>query len=159
MRWHATWQHSLQAPYSFVAAYDHPACWFLARFLPLYAPAVAFRMHILSYLLLLAVTSLEDALVWSGYSILPSTIILPGMARRLDAHMVSGGKGNFAPWGVLDWVHGTSLGQDVMDDLRDEMDKHDVQERTGNAVNRAGDVMGDVGTRLRSKGRRKSGRK
>lgn len=63
--------------------------------------------------------------------------MLKGMARRVDAHMRSKGKGNYGPLGVLDWVNGTTLaGKDVMDDLGDEMDKHDVQERANGMASR-----------------------
>ena len=81
-----------------------------------------------------------------------STIMLRGMARRTDAHMMSVGKGNDAPIGVLDWCHGTTLGADVTDDVRGEMEKHDVQERAGKAMN-------DMGTRQRGRARRGRGKK
>lgn len=56
--------------------------------------------------------------------------MLKGMARRVDAHMMSQGKGNYGPLGVLDWVNGTTLaGKDVVDDLGDEMEKHRVEEK------------------------------
>ncbi|KAF1994445.1 hypothetical protein P154DRAFT_527080, partial [Amniculicola lignicola CBS 123094] len=115
---HLSWHHSISVPYSFVAAYDHPLIHILHRFLPLYLPAILFRFHILTYLLLLALTSLEDTFVYSGYSILPSTIMLRGMARRCDAHMMTAGEGNYGPLGVLDWVNGTTVGGDVVDDFK-----------------------------------------
>jgi len=78
--------------------------------------------------------------------------MLRGMARRTDAHMMSVGKGNYAPVGVLDWCHGTTVGADVMDDVMDEMEKHDVQERAGRA-------MDGIGTRLKGRTRRGRGKK
>ena len=66
--------------------------------------------------------------------------MLRGMARRTDAHMMSVGKGNYAPIGVLDWCYGTTSGADVMDDVRDEMEKRDVQERTGKAMDDMGET-------------------
>jgi sterol desaturase/sphingolipid hydroxylase (fatty acid hydroxylase superfamily) len=152
---HQCWHHSIRTPYSFVAAYDHPICYLLHRFLPLYLPAIAFRFHIMTYLLLLAVFSLEELFTYSGYNVLPSTIMLRGMARRVDAHMLSEGDGNFGPVGVLDWVHGTTLGGDVMDDLRSEMEKHDVQERTGKAVGNAGDAANGAVNGVASKAKRR----
>ncbi|KAF2645395.1 hypothetical protein P280DRAFT_545375 [Massarina eburnea CBS 473.64] len=143
-KWHKTWHHSVQVPYSFVAAYDHPACYLIHRFLPLYIPAIIFRFHIMTYLLLLAVFSLEEVFTYSGYNILPSTIMLKGMARRVDAHMISEGKGNYGSLGVLDWVNGTTLDADVMDDLQEEMEKHNVQERSSRAMNKAGDAAGKL---------------
>lgn len=84
--------------------------------------------------------------------------MLRGMARRCDAHMMSEGEGNFGPLGVLDWMHGTTLGNDVVDDLKAEMEKHDVQERTGKAVDEAGDVASGVANgvaeKLRGRGRK-----
>lgn len=158
-RWHRNWQlSSNRAPYSFVANYDHPIAWLLHRWLPLYLPAVVFRFHILTYQLLFALISLEEALVYSGYSILPSTIILSGMARRADAHLLTEGQGNFAPWGLLDWVHGTTIGGDVVEDMRDELEKHNVPEKANNAIDKASDAVDNLGSRIknrRSKGRGK----
>jgi hypothetical protein len=157
--WHATWHHSIQVPYSFVANYDHPVCHALHRFLPLYLPAVALRMHILTYLLLIAFFSLEETFVYSGYNILPSTIMLRGMARRTDAHMLTEGDGNFGSLGVLDWCHGTTLGKDVVDDLKAEMEKHDVKERSGKAIDGAGNAAGNLADRFRAKGRKGKARR
>jgi len=53
---------------------------------------------------------------------------------------------------VLDWCYGTTSGADVMDDVRDEMERRDVQERTGKA-------MDDMGTRLKGRARRGRGKK
>lgn len=157
--WHQTWHHSVTVPYSFVAAYDHPICYLIHRFLPLYLPAVALRFHIMTYLLLLALFSLEEVFTYSGSNILPSTIMLKGMARRVDAHMMSQGKGNFGPLGVLDWVNGTTLGADVMDDLQEEMEKHNVQERTGRAIDEAGNAANGVAGKLKSRAKKGRGRK
>jgi hypothetical protein len=33
----------------------------------------------------------------------------------------------------MDWIHGTSIGADVMDDVKDEAEKHHVAERSGRA--------------------------
>ncbi|KAF2708804.1 hypothetical protein K504DRAFT_407960 [Pleomassaria siparia CBS 279.74] len=157
-RLHQSWHHSVYVPYSFVASYDHPACYLLYRFLPLYLPAIAFRFHIMTYLLLLALFSLEDVFTYSGYTVLPSTIMLRGMARRIDAHMMSQGKGNFGPLGVLDWVNGTTLGADLVDDLREEMERHDVQERTGRAIDGAGDAAGGLAAKFKNRSKRGKGR-
>ncbi|KAJ9658381.1 hypothetical protein H2201_007821 [Coniosporium apollinis] len=147
--WHKSWHHSIRAPYAFVANYDHPVPWILSRWLPLHAPALFFpgRTHILSFHLALALVSLEECFAYSGYSILPS-ILLAGMARRADNHLLSGGKGNFGPWGVLDWVHGTTVGKDVVDDVRKECDKHDVQGRASGLGDAAGGMLEDVRDRF-----------
>ena len=115
-------------------------------------------MHILTYLFLIVIFSLEETFVYSGYNILPSTIMLRGMARRTDAHMMSEGEGNFGPFGVLDWVHDTTLGKDVVDDLKSEMEKHHVEEKAGNAIDGVGNAAGGLAGKLRAKagkGRRK----
>jgi hypothetical protein len=97
-------------------------------------------MHILTYLVLIAIFSLEETFVYSGYNVLPSTIMLRGMARRADAHMMSEGEGNYGCFGVLDWCHGTTLGKDVVADLKAEMEKHNVESKAGKAIDGAGDA-------------------
>jgi hypothetical protein len=111
-------------------------------------------MHILTYLLLTVLFSLEETFVYSGYNILPSTIMLRGMARRTDAHMMSEGEGNFGPLGVLDWFHDTTLGKDVVDDLKLEMEKHGVEEKAGNAIDGAGGLASKLSGKA-GKGRRR----
>ncbi|KAH7089053.1 hypothetical protein FB567DRAFT_323719 [Paraphoma chrysanthemicola] len=148
---HQSWHHSVRVPYSFVANYDHPICHILHRFLPLYLPAIALRMHILTYLVLIVFFSLEETFVYSGYNILPSTIMLRGMAKRTDLHMMSEGEGNYGPLGVLDWVHDTTLGKDVMEDLKAEMEKHHVEERASNAIDGAGDAASGFAGKLKAK--------
>ncbi|OBT72426.1 hypothetical protein VF21_08201 [Pseudogymnoascus sp. 05NY08] len=133
---HKNWNHSITAPYSFTAYYDHPLPYLLLHFLPLYLPTLLFRPHILTHLLLLSLTTLEETLVASGYATLPG-IMLGGIARRQDRHMQSRGRGNFAPWGFMDWLHGTSVGGDVMEDVRDEAEKHQVKERAGGMLDDA----------------------
>jgi len=112
-RLHNSWFHSVTAPYSFVAHYDHPASYIFFRFLPTYLPSIIFRVHLLTYLLLLAIITLEETFTLSGYATMPG-IMLGGITRRQDLHSRGGGKGNFAPWGLLDWIHGTSIGADVV---------------------------------------------
>lgn len=157
--WHSTWHHSISIPYSFVAAYDHPICYLLYRFLPLYLPAIAFRFHIMTYLLLLSLFSLLDVFTYSGYTVLPSTIMLRGMARRTDAHMMSQGKGNYGSMGVLDWANGTTLGADVVDDLKEEAEKHHVKERSAGAIDGASDAAGGLAEKIRSRTKKGKGRK
>jgi hypothetical protein len=93
-------------------------------------------MHLLTYLVLLSVVSLEENLTLSGYDNIPG-IMLGGFARRQDLHSQTRGRGNFAPWGLMDWIHGTSLGADVLDDMKDEADKHHVAERSNKAWSNA----------------------
>ena len=72
----------------------------------------------------------------SGYKIIPG-ILLGGIARRQDLHSECRGKGNYAPWGILDWLHGTSVGPNVVDDVKDEAEKHQVKERGRRALGKA----------------------
>ncbi|KAK5110362.1 hypothetical protein LTR62_006070 [Meristemomyces frigidus] len=138
--WHSRWQHSITIPFSLVAAYDHPINYLLAQWLPLFVPAYLFRYHVLEWHIFLAVASFEDLFVYSGYAVLPSAIILPGMARRTEAHfesVKSGRKvGNFGQLGVLDLCCGTTCSHegDVVEDAQSEVRKHRLQERAGGAV-------------------------
>ncbi|TVY26846.1 hypothetical protein LHYA1_G004440 [Lachnellula hyalina] len=130
---HNTYFHSIPAPYSFAAHYDHPLPYLLIRFLPTYLPSLLFRTHLLTHLITLALTTTEETLTLSGYTNI-SGIMLGGMARRQDAHSESRGRGNYSPWGLMDWVHGTTVGPDVMDDVGEEAEKHHVKERGGKAL-------------------------
>lgn len=157
---HNSYFHSIKSPYSFATHYDHPASWIFFRFLPTYLPSVIFRTHLLTHLLLLSIVTLEETIALSGYTSIPG-ILLGGISRRQDLHSEGHGQGNFAPWGLLDWLHGTSIGPDVIDDVREEAEKHNVAERSekawGNAKN-----TGKSGVRegLRAwNGRKKSGKK
>ncbi|KAL9055194.1 MAG: hypothetical protein Q9162_003687 [Coniocarpon cinnabarinum] len=139
---HRDYAHSLANALPFAAAYDHPAPYLLHRWLPLYLPALLFRMHIFTYMAFNALVSLEEAFVYSGYQVLPSTILLTGMARRQERHILSNGKGNYAPYGILDFAHGTSIGEgDVIDDLEREAKKRDVKGKANRAVDAARDAV------------------
>jgi hypothetical protein len=97
------------------------------------------RAHLLTYLLFLSLVTLEETTVCSGYSTVPS-IMLGGITRRQDLHWKCSGKGNFAPWGVLDWIHGTSAGGGIEEDVAGEMEKHDVKEKADGAWTNAKDA-------------------
>lgn len=138
--WHLQWQHSVSLPFSLVAAYDHPANYLLISWLPTFLPAYLFRWHVLTYHLFVALCSLEDLFVFSGYAVLPSSIILLGMARRTDEHfaVVDEGKavGNFGRWGLMDFVCGTTCAgeDDAMEDMHQEAEKHNAKERAQTAM-------------------------
>ncbi|KAI9814415.1 MAG: hypothetical protein M1827_003271 [Pycnora praestabilis] len=145
---HESWQHSIEAPYSFVAHFDHPLTWFLWRWLPTYGPAIIFRFHLLTYFLLLIIVSFEETFSFSGYSTLPSALILGRIARKQDIHLMSGGKGNFAPLGLMDWIHGTSIGSDVLEDMMDQIEESDAAELSKGAskgVKKAKKISGKKG--------------
>ncbi|ESZ91858.1 hypothetical protein SBOR_7764 [Sclerotinia borealis F-4128] len=149
-RGHKTYFHSITSPYAFVAHYDHPASYILFRFIPIYLPAVFFRVHLLTYLVALSIVTLEETLACSGYTSIPG-IILGGISRRQDLHSESCGKGNYASWGLLDWIHGTGPGS--KEDVADEAAKHQVKSRTRKAISNGKEILKSLS------GRRKSSRK
>ncbi|KAG2170000.1 hypothetical protein JADG_009739 [Aureobasidium aubasidani] len=140
-RWHADWAHSLKHPFSLTATYDHPICHLLTDWAPLYLTTLFFRFHVLTWYILTAIVSLEQFFIYSGYSVLPSQILLAGMAQRTDSHYATGGKGNYGHWGVLDWIFGTGCpgDADVMDDVQEEADKRGVRQRASNMMENAED--------------------
>lgn len=127
-RWHAQYIHSRKAPPFSLLFADHPIPFLLHRFAPMYLPALAVRPHLLVYFIHVAFCTGEETLAMSGYSIVPG-VIMGGIARRTAAHYASGGVGNYGAWGLLDWLHGTTRGQNVMEDMKDEAEKHAVKER------------------------------
>jgi Fatty acid hydroxylase superfamily len=119
---HERWYHTeISAPFPMSATYDHPAAYLIRNFLPTYLPAVLFRFHLLTYMVYTAFISLEETFAYSGYSTVPTNFILGGIARRTDNHVLCGGEGNFGPWGLVDWLIGTSVGGDVMHDVVAEL--------------------------------------
>jgi len=92
---------------------------------------------------MLAIASLEELFVYSGYVVLPSGIVLPGMARRTEAHFdsVSAGErtGNFGHLGLLDVLCRTTCVDegDVVDDIHNEASKHRLQQHVQEAVDGA----------------------
>lgn len=47
---------------------------------------------------------------------MPIGFFIGGIARRVDSHLASNGEGNFAALGIMDWVFGTTLGNDSEDE-------------------------------------------
>jgi hypothetical protein len=162
---HTNYAHSRAAPaFSLLVRTDHPLPYLLHHFLPLYLPAIALhyhpdQLHILTYILFVALATLEETLSMSGYAVMPG-ILMGGMTRRCAVHYATAGKGgsnkkvgNFGSWGVLDWVCGTSRGGDVMADLREEAEKHQVKER---GTSKIGGLTEGVANGLKGASRRKS---
>lgn len=149
-RWHLSWAHSLRYPFSLAAAYDHPVCYLLAHWVPVYVPGFMLRLHVLSWCVLVALSSLEQLFVYSGYDVLPSRILLAGMARRADAHYATKGAGNFGHWGVMDFVCGTGCGgeSDIVDDLEDEAESMNTKERISGMKNNVKGLVGDAKERF-----------
>ena len=135
---HSSWQHSLPAPFSLVAHYDHPLTYLIHTFLPMYLPAILFRFHLLTYHLYLILISVEETFAFSGYNVLPSAFILGGIARRQEQHLMGGGKGNYGCFGLMDFCMGTSLGTDLADDVMDEAQDKQVTRRAKGKLRRAG---------------------
>ena len=125
-RVHDGYYHALHVPFSLAAAYDHPLAYLVRGFLPTYLPAALFRFHLLTFHAFLALVSLEELFVYSGYNILPSGFILGGMARRQERHLLGDGSGNFSAYGLIDLLVGTSVGSDVLEDVADEAEKKQV---------------------------------
>ena len=120
---HESWQHSIRAPFSLVAHYDHPITYLIHIFVPMYLPAILFRFHLLTYQIYLIVISLEETFAYSGYNVLPSAFILGGIARRQEKHLIGDGNGNYGCFGLSDFLMGTSLGTDLAEDVTDEAEE------------------------------------
>lgn len=148
-RYHEGWYHSIAAPFPMSASYDHPVAYVLRKFIPTFGPALLFRFHLLTYIVFLSLVSLEETFVHSGYSTVPTNFILGGIARRADAHVLSGGEGNFGPWGIIDWACGTTVGADVIDDLTAEAEKHDMEGKMDMAVEKVKRKGGQMKARTR----------
>jgi hypothetical protein len=140
---HRQYAHSHRgAPYSLMLYADHPLPLMLHRLLPVYLPSLVIRPHLLTYFLFTVFTTIEEMMSMSGYSIVPG-IIMGGIARRTATHYASGGSGNYGAWGLLDWINGTSVGKDVVEDFQDEAEKHHVTERGQRAASNAGNMVQD----------------
>ena len=113
---HLSWQHSVSPPYSFVANYDHPIPYLIHVFFPAYIPALFFHFHLITYYVYLAIVSVEETFAYSGYNVLPSALILGGIARRQEQHLWGDGRGNYGCFGL-----GTSLDDDLHDDVQEEV--------------------------------------
>ncbi|KAJ5752624.1 hypothetical protein N7520_009541 [Penicillium odoratum] len=134
-RSHQSWYHNLRTPFPLTAHYDHPLVYVLVRFLPTYLPALLLRFHMLTYLLFLSTVSLEETFAYSGYTVMPTSFFLGGIARRTDEHLLEGGDGNFGPWGVLDWVFGTSISDStVEEDVVAELDEKEIEKQVKKAM-------------------------
>ncbi|KXJ91735.1 hypothetical protein Micbo1qcDRAFT_223858 [Microdochium bolleyi] len=141
---HARYAHADAggAPYALMLFADHPLPLLLNRLVPVYLPALVVRPHLLTYFAFTLLTTIEETAAMSGYSVVPG-IVLGGITRRTATHYASGGRGNYGAWGFLDWVSGTSVGRDVIDDLQDEAEKHHVRERGRRKAIEAGSMVQD----------------
>ncbi|KAJ5494195.1 Fatty acid hydroxylase [Penicillium fimorum] len=149
-KWHRSWYHSLPAPFPLTAHYDHPVPYLITKFTPTYAPAIIFRFHMLTYLLYLLFISLEETFAYSGYTVMPTKLFLGGIARRTDMHLLMGAKGNFGPWGIMDWIFGTVLGDSSSDgNSSDESDEQQDMRRAYEASKRKAQIGSSAKNRRR----------
>ncbi|KAM0251435.1 hypothetical protein ACHAQJ_008186 [Trichoderma viride] len=147
------------APFSLRLLADHPLPLLFYRFLPLYLAALIIRPHILTYFLVLTICTGEETLAMSGYTIVPG-IIMGGIVQRSAIHYAGKGTSNYGSWGILDWVNGTSRGRDVLEDVKNEAEKHNLQERSAKKVDQgAGTVQEGMNALSEGVKTRKSGRK
>ena len=138
---HKKWQHAVPAPFTLVAHYDHPIPYLIHVFLPTYLPAVFFRFHLLTYLLYLAIVSIEETFAYSGYNMLPSAFVLGGIARRQEKHLMGVGNGNYGCFGLVDFAMGTSIGEDLVEDVIDEAEEKQVAKKTKRKAKAAGKMV------------------
>ncbi|KAK2061971.1 sterol desaturase family protein [Colletotrichum caudatum] len=156
---HASYAHARAAPpFSLMLFADHPLPFLLHRVAPVFLPALALRPHLLTYFLFVGFCTLEETVAMSGYSVVPG-IVMGGITRRTAVHYAGGGGGNYGAWGVLDWAHGTTQGQDdVIDDVRAEAEKHRVKERGERAASNGAGFLQD-GIQGLTKGRSRKTKK
>lgn len=134
---HDRWYHkSVSAPFPLSTTYDHPLVYLLKNFLPMYLPALFWRFHALTFIVYLSIISLEETFTHSGYAKLPTHFVLGGIASRNESHCLTNGRGNYGTWGLFDWLAGTSIGGDAIEDLAGEIDEADVQEKVLKSANR-----------------------
>lgn len=139
---HRTWYHKMvKVPFPLSPTYDHPLAYLLKSFVPMYLPALYWRMHALTFMLFLAIISLEETFTHSGYARLPTNFVLGGIAHRNEMHCFSR-NGNYGTWGLMDWMMGTVIGDsDAVDDITDEYNEADV---SGKVVRRANKSVSQV---------------
>lgn len=132
--YHRYFFHHLRTTLPFSAHFDHPIPYLLRVWLPTYLPAALLRFHLLTFHLYLALVSLEEALVYSNYTALPSGLVLGGMARRTERHLHAGGQGNFSPYGLADLVMGSGVSTEddedgIIGDVREEAERRELPEK------------------------------
>lgn len=53
--------------------------------------------------------------------------------------------------GALDWINGITIGVDVVDNAKEGMGRHDVEKRTGDAMDVEGTKLNSVGANTKDK--------
>lgn len=93
-----------------------------------------FRFHMLTYTLYLTLISIEETFAYSGYTIMPTSFFLGGIARRTDMHLLGDAEGNFGPWGVLDWICGTAVDSGEEEEREERDVEREVEEQIRRAI-------------------------
>ena len=97
-----------------------------------------FRFHMLTYLIYLVIISVEETFAYSGYTVMPTNFFLVGIARRMDMHLLTYGEGNFGPWGIMDWIFKTTVGDaELIDDATDDAEEREREARAKRAYEAA----------------------
>ncbi len=81
------------------------------------------------------------------------------MARRTDNHVLCGGEGNFGPWGLVDWVMGTSVGSEFVDDVVMEAEKSDLEGKMERVKGRVKRNVGGKGAEAKGAVKRRTRRR
>ncbi|KAG6000497.1 hypothetical protein E4U21_005403 [Claviceps maximensis] len=133
-RRHVSFAHATAgAPYSLQVFTDHPFAIFFHRFLPVFLPSVLIRTHMLTYFFITIITTIEETLAMSGYTFIPG-LVLSGITARTAIHYAGSGSSNYGAVGVLDWIHGTNKGRDVLEKVKTEADMHKAQKKSAKEV-------------------------
>ncbi|KAH8168741.1 fatty acid hydroxylase superfamily protein [Sarocladium implicatum] len=147
------------APFSLQLFADHPLPLILHRLVPIYLPAALLRPHLLTYFLFFVLSTLEETFAMSGYKAVPG-IFMGGIVQRSAIHYATRGASNYGAWGLLDWINGTSRGRDVLEDVKDEADKHNLAERSSKKAGEGMNLIQDSMEAWRDgNGTRRSSRK
>ncbi|KAI5278744.1 hypothetical protein KEM54_004493, partial [Ascosphaera aggregata] len=146
-RKHKHWYHALPKLGPFTATYDHPAAYIFNHFLPTFLAAAILRLHLITYLIYLALISTEGTLAYCDFNCITSgnLFTIAGAAgRQARKHLQNGGNGNFGGLEVLDWICGTKIAP-ASDAGNDDDDDDDVVEI------RLRDLSNDIKQRVRER--------
>lgn len=116
-----------------------------------------FRFHMLTYLLYLTTISIEETFAYSGYTVMPTSFFLGGIARRTDMHLLRGAEGNFGPWGIIDWALGTAVGETIADDIEAELEERQIEDSIRKAIDASKRKIREEDQKRRGGGRKKEG--
>ncbi|KAJ5724363.1 hypothetical protein N7493_006091 [Penicillium malachiteum] len=139
-QWHESWYHRLRTPFPLTAHYDHPITWIIGRFIPSFLPAMLLRMHMITYVIFLSTMSVEETFAYSGYTVMPTSFFLGGIARRIDEHLLKKEK--------------ETLG--LGDDLEAEFNSDEFEEKVMQALESSKQKIREGTLRRRTRARKRS---